>query len=1132
MKRSYQTMGLDTIPGVVGLGLRSPKLRCRVTACKSHPVSEFICQFRSSAIAPFLSEICCQWCSAEWTVCLECPNSKKQFIDIHQLNDHIRHSHKTFFASDVRSRKRRGFTENDRYCEPSLPANPGILHNSHNPLFSSHEPIDDCAMSAEDEDCVLEHQITQQEVIRNPQPEDVPGLGPGVRPISLSRASDITAAIREASREFFFRDQTGDGTKYLAARAQFGRPNIPPHLLDPVEVSMIMQTAELASSLPKADRLRLAKYTNTVCDVVKKQTLEEVEVAANRQSVRPWTLLPITSAFQMRRQMKDGSIDSIMHTVPHVHIMEIGSHAVSLPSDCLQDLAGHGFPLDFVPNRSDADKLPQFPVTSISSTTMCRQLFDINQYNQPILADFNVWIFEWSDDFEPNSSLTKSNRGGVWVKTITIGPPGTHDHLMAYTYPIAMGPKNASHEEAEIVIRENLLRLSSHEGVVVYSKEHDGLVRIRGKLIVSLQDQPERRGENYLTGGSSDFHRRFGYSFPWQEYEHQLRPCPACRTILFDMETPWFCPPCLECTNFAYDLNHPMLHYDEGADELFGTPDGVMKLSYQILADAVELAHDGFVAGDWELLEVHRWLKMHCIKLECVTSILLHADKCKEFHDVMDVNANSSDALKEAVTQEKNRRPHLYTRWPLPAVWTRGVNLDQHPDIPMHLLCLGIVKTVILRVSRWMAKKCKGKAFVRQMKGLLESLQKLHLSWCPVLPYKGGKFGGWVSENYLTMSRLLKWFYSVLDEIAPDDKPWSEPDRPMKDWTGEDCKHWLKLRGLLVPKYAAQRREKVTNYRAKHLSDQPSVVEQMGGPVEKVQEVVVALDRMMAWIMVGRIDDEGYYTELERKIRVFLTSFADMEEALSRKNTLPAWLSSFNFLSLLNLPDIVRQYGPIRNIWEGYWVGEGILRFIKPELMHGLKKYWERSTMKSLMRRKGMQAVKGGKTEDESEEDALYDDDGESSSAASDTATDGNDDDHQLEDLEVDTGTNLFHCYKSVREIDDTLRRTNKVVSGIVVDGQLGIACIEHGECRFIPINRGALQSFKMDCNYFFFERGDRPEDGAPYQVLDVSRIEEESLFLPRIQVVAFEDPRFVRNTFAVIDRSHRSLDSAGCLRQ
>ena len=59
------------------------------------------------------------------------------------------------------------------------------------------------------------------------------------------------------SKEFFFRDQIhGNGIKYLAGTAQFGSAvNIPPDSLDDNEVKMMMQTAELAYSLPKSDRV-------------------------------------------------------------------------------------------------------------------------------------------------------------------------------------------------------------------------------------------------------------------------------------------------------------------------------------------------------------------------------------------------------------------------------------------------------------------------------------------------------------------------------------------------------------------------------------------------------------------------------------------------------------------------------------------------------------------------------------------------------------------------------------------------------------------------------------------------------------------------------------------------------------
>jgi hypothetical protein len=161
--------------------------------------------------------------------------------------------------------------------------------------------------------------------------------------------------------------------------------------------------------------------------------------------------------------MKNGSKDSVMNTVPHVNVVEVGHHAVSLLSDCLQDLAGHGFPLNFLATDSAADETQnEFPVRGISTSSMCKKLFDIQGFDDPsVVADYNVGILEWSDDFEANTSLTKSNCGSVWVKTVTFLPPETHRHLMAYTYPVAMGPKNKSNEEAELL----------------YSKLHKGLIR-------------------------------------------------------------------------------------------------------------------------------------------------------------------------------------------------------------------------------------------------------------------------------------------------------------------------------------------------------------------------------------------------------------------------------------------------------------------------------------------------------------------------------------------------------------------------------------------------------------------------------------------------------------------------------
>jgi hypothetical protein len=1102
---SFSTNYVDKLMERPGISTPHRLLKCLNPACCTGVESEDAVLFNSSSLFPnVLGEVICCKCSIHWTVCLICDNIRVRRFSpglSRPLQDHLRQCHQVTFDTTLRIR-----TNIKQVPNQALVNRP--------PLLDGHSPYDVESPSFDN------YELTETDTFSDQQSQVNEDLPPFLEPDAddamlaastipvVKRPSDVSSACRHASREFFFKNQTEEGMPYLASRAQFGLPNIESDALDPKEVRMLLEAAELAASLPRMDRDRLARYTKSVVEVVRNQTLEEIEVKAKRQPVRPWAITPITTSKQMRRQMKDGSKDSIMYTVPHPEVVVVGSHAVSLPSDCLQDLVGHGFPLDFVPSVSRASEEPLFPVTGLSTTPICKNLFPDQEVDGSVIAEYNVWIIEWSDDFEPNSSLTKSNRGGVWVKTITICPPRSFRHLQNYTYPVAMGPKNANHEEAEKSIHEDMNKLSSPQGMVLYSVELGGLIRIRGKYIVSLQDQPERRGENYLTSGSfSTYHRRFGYSFPWQEFGPVLRPCRLCREGLFNLSVPWMGRNCDDCTNFAHDPQHPLLTYPHVLDSTLRQ--SVIQLSYQKLADAVHLAHDGFVSGHWTATDVHEWLRMHCILKAACNSILLHADKCREYQEIMDVNSTASDSLKEAVTQEKNRNPKLYEPWPLPAVWTRGVLLHQHPDVPMHLICLGVVKSVIMRIDKWMTKSCKGAPFVKHMKGYLESLQDLNLCWCPILPYKGGKFGGWVSENFLTMSRLLKWFYGVLDEIAPDAEPWSEPNKPMKDWLGKDCKMWLKIRGLPQTGNAPEHKAKVTTYRSMPIGEQPKVVEQLGGPVEKVLEVIVALDEMVSWLMVDQIDGEPYYQELERKIRIFLTVYAEMDDKLTRKNALPTWLTAYNFLSLLNLPDIVRLYGPIRNIWEGSWVGEGFLRFIKPAMIHGLRKNWEKSTMTSLMRMKGMQVLTKGLRE-------------RTSSDGVDIMAD--------EEEGLDSGKKSYHCYQSLLEVDDLLRKATKVISGIIVDGQLGVACNDLGEECFFPLTRRNLHSQKMGHCYFRFLRDLQGDNQEPHKIVGARTIQQECLLLPLIQMLPPQHDRFVLGVYTVVDRSHRWLNANGNL--
>jgi hypothetical protein len=55
------------------------------------------------------------------------------------------------------------------------------------------------------------------------------------------------------------------------------------------------------------------------------------------------------------------------------------------------------------------------------------------------------------------------------------------------------------------------------------------------------------------------------------------------------------------------------------------------------------------------------------------------------------------------------------------------------------------------------------------------------------------------------------------------------------------------------------------------------------------------------------------------------------------------------------LPNVIRKFGNLRNIWEGGIEGEGFLRKYKNEMKSGLLPKWEMWTVRNLLQRQVFQ---------------------------------------------------------------------------------------------------------------------------------------------------------------------------------
>lgn len=100
-------------------------------------------------------------------------------------------------------------------------------------------------------------------------------------------------------------------------------------------------------------------------------------------------------------------------------------------------------------------------------------------------------------------------------------------------------------------------------------------------------------------------------------------------------------------------------------------------------------------------------------------------------------------------------------------------------------------------------------------------------------------------------------------------------------------------------------------------------VEEFEKSVLLMQQLLNAFSVMISALMTRKKVD---YTILDKKIKIFLTTCSKFGVDVGDE----FWQHKGNFYSLLNLPDQIRLYGPLRDFWDGDF--EYSIQHIKPEL--------------------------------------------------------------------------------------------------------------------------------------------------------------------------------------------------------
>jgi hypothetical protein len=204
--------------------------------------------------------------------------------------------------------------------------------------------------------------------------------------------------------------------------------------------------------------------------------------------------------------------------------------------------------------------------------------------------------------------------------------------------------------------------------------------------------------------------------------------------------------------------------------------------------------------------------------------------------------------------------------------------------------------------------------------------------------------------------------------VLNKDEQFIEPDRPYTTWSVKELKGWLRNCGLNDKGRKSELLEHVRCGKECSTRRSNAIVSQEYSinDVSIVLNVIQCLSDMISNLMMRKID-EDHISKTKFLIKQFLSAYHKMDKALqihsnatTRKRTAHlhqssdketyGWLTSYNFICLLNLPTMMERYGPITNLWEGGMVGEKFSQELKPRLRGGLTRNWHVNVLKDVLK--------------------------------------------------------------------------------------------------------------------------------------------------------------------------------------
>ena len=487
------------------------------------------------------------------------------------------------------------------------------------------------------------------------------------------------------------------------------------------------------------------------------------------------------------------------------------------------------------------------------------------------------YILLWSDGYQ--AAALRDLHGSLWLLTATISPPTTSKIATYHTFIMSVGSKKAVHREVVEYYLQECREMS--KGVWRFCGRTKSWIHTAFDMLVYVADRPEREEIVGIRKGSKYGNQAWGYSM--KVNEKTFGSCETCAvqrrrwmthwsqelTIPASIALPARCGQCCDW-NLVGDTR-PFQHAKPANFPKTSMKHKYLKLpkkrhtnikhwmnARQSFKFLVRAAHSS-IANLHRKEESFRW------KPSTADCLMQSAGINDKTMTQIKVKAAKTMSIPRRNGERRDVMRTRYRDLGIPILWLLGYCLHQFVNSPLHQVFMGVGKDLIKLMEMYLAHFSKRASFLRDIENIMLDIRSMQLKFCRLNTFSSTDStpltSGWLCDNFVAFTRIMPaLFVNIFQAQISRNSPRFEDAR-------------FKL----------------------------------------AQALIVSGFVMMSLLM----SPEQVLTEvLLEHVKTFLLFCRKYMDVLVDAKETPFWKSKPNFLSLLNLPPQIKEYGPVHLVNE------------------------------------------------------------------------------------------------------------------------------------------------------------------------------------------------------------------------